>query len=134
MKNASEPRRIEHLPPSEQHDLVLQKWGALISINFDAVDVGFDLNMFDHTGRKAIRSQVLAGTATSTLNRLSNQLSKYLGRAALSQTETFPITRKKIIGSVQNLVELRKPRSAVSGFVESLKFAKRVLRWDIVAR
>ena len=71
-----ESRRTEHLPLSDQLDLALRKWDAVISISYESFEIGIDIEFLDDEQRRTVLSQVLAGKATSTISRRYDQLGK----------------------------------------------------------
>ena len=122
-----ESRRTEHLPLSDQLELALRKWDAAISISYGSFELGLDIEYMEPDQRMFVLSQVLAGKATSTINRRYDQLGKYVGWATTEGKEPFPVTKRMIVEYVRHLVTLKKPHSAYSGFVEVMKFSKHVM-------
>ena len=123
-----ESRRSCHLPEHEQFALLVQKWEALISINYKAFDLGIDIEHLEYQERLGIISEVLGGKAVATVKQRLGQLGRYVQwSTADAKRPAFPVTPELIKNYVRHLRNQDATHSNYTGFHEALKFAKFVM-------
>ena len=123
-----ESRRTCHLPEHEQYALLVQKWEALISINYKAFDLGIDIEHLEYQERLGIISEVLGGKAVAPVKQRLGQLGRFIQwSTADAKRPAFPVTPELIKNYVRHLRNQDATHSNYFGFHEALKFAKFVM-------
>ncbi|CAL1129302.1 unnamed protein product [Cladocopium goreaui] len=75
---AFDSRRVVHLDDDEQFRLLVQKWEAMLSINYHAFDLGVEISGLSQEERLRAVSEVLGGKAVATVRQRLAQLGKYV--------------------------------------------------------
>ena len=123
-----ESRRTCHLPEGEQFSLLVQKWEALISINYRAFDLGVNIELLEYEERLGIIGEVLGGKAVATVRQRLSQLSRFVQWSTSdAKRPAFPVTAELIKNYVRHLRNNAATHSCFSGFLEALKFSKFVV-------
>ena len=126
-----EPKRICHLPESDQLLLLLQKWEAVISISFPSFDVGVDIAVLSYEQRVATIGEILGGKSVGTLRQRLGQIGQYVKWATSeAKRPPFPITAELVKNYVRHRRNSEAPHSRYSGTLEAFKFAKHVVGLD----
>ena len=133
---AFDSRRVIHLDDDEQFRLLVQKWEAMLSINYHAFDLGVEISGLLQDERLRAVSEVLGGKAVATVRQRLAQLGKYVKRATgNAKRPPFPVTAELIKNHIRHLRNESATYSKLVGFHEVMKFSKHVmgLECDVAA-
>ena len=125
---AFDSRRVVHLEDDEQFRLLVQKWEAMLSINYHAFDLGVEISGLSQEERLRAVSEVLGGKAVATIRQRLAQLGKYVKWATgNAKRPPFPVTAELIKNHIRHLRNESATYSKLVGFHEVMKFSKHVL-------
>ena len=133
---AFDSRRVVHLDDDEQFRLLVQKWEAMLSINYHAFDLGVEISSLSQEERLRAVSEVLGGKAVATIRQRLTQLGKYVKWATgNAKRPPFPVTAELIKNYIRHLRNESATYSKLVGFHEVMKFSKHVmgLECDVAA-
>ena len=120
-------KRACHLSEKSQLDILSQKWEALISINYDAFNLGLQVINLSYEERVKVISEILGGKSPATLTRRLSQISRYVKWATEeAKRGPFPATAELIKTYVRHLRNSDAGHTAFKGFNEVLKFMHHV--------
>ena len=133
---AFDSRRVVHLDDDEQFRLLVQKWEAMLSINYHAFDLGVEISGLSQEERLRAVNEVLGGKAVATIRQRLAQLGKYVKWATgNAKRPPFPVTAELIKNHIRHLRNESATYSKLVGFHEVMKFSKHVmgLECDVTA-
>lgn len=128
---AFDSRRVVHLDDDEQFRLLVQKWEAILSINYHAFDLGVEIASLSQEERLKAVGEVLGGKAVATIRQRLTQLGKYVKWATCdAKRPPFPATAELIKNHIKHLRNESATYSRLVGFHEVMKFSKHVMGLD----
>eukprot|EP00435_Cladocopium_sp_Y103_P030499 s4056_g7.t1 len=126
-----ESRRTSFLDESEQMQLLIQKWEAVVSIDYSSFDLGVSMYDLTYEDRLQTIREVLGGKSLGTIKQRLAQISKYVKWATNdAKRQPFPATAELIKNYVRHLRNDSASHSRYTSFVEVMKFAKHVMGLD----
>ena len=121
-------KRACHLSEGSQLEILAQKWEALVSVNYNAFDLGVQVFGLPYQERVQIVAEVLGGKSPSTLTRRLSQISRFVKwSTSEAKREPFPTTSELIKNYVRHLRNIGSGHTAFKGFAEVMKFMHHVI-------
>ena len=128
---AFDSKRVCHLEDHDQLQLLIQKWEAMISIDYSAFDLGVDIIHLTYAERLDAVKDILGGKAIATLRQRLAQLSRYVKWSMEeARRPPFPVTTELVKNYIRHLRNDSATYSRLVGFQEAMKFAKHVVGLD----